>query len=92
MSLEAIVIPNLELQLQKQESPDVWKYLEGNWANQDTYGVSAQILLGADHTIYFPHDVRTKSRDLLQTKQARLMQSAITGNYLIFGTYEAYSQ
>ena len=43
------MIPKMKLQLQKQEMPDIWKNLEGTWADQDTCGVSAQILLGADH-------------------------------------------
>ena len=53
------------LQLQKQELPDAWRYLKGTWANQDTDGVSAQILLEVDHARYFPDDVRSQSRDLL---------------------------
>ena len=59
--------------------------LEGTWVNQDSYKISAQILLGADHARYFPHEVRNKNGDLLQTEPARLMQSAIISNYIIFG-------
>ena len=87
-----MMIPKMKLQLQRQEFPDIWKNLEGTWTDQYTYEVSAQILLGADHTRYFPYKVRNKSGDLLQTEQARLMQSAITGSYIIFGQCETYSQ
>ena len=72
-----------QIQLQEQYLPDIC--LEGAWENQDTYGVPAQILLGTDH------DVRSKSKDLLQTKQTWLLQSAITSNYIIFGQCETYS-
>ena len=65
-----MMIPKMKLQLQRQELPDIWKKLEGTWANEDTDGVSTQILLGADHAKYFHHDVRNKSGDLLETEQA----------------------
>ena len=57
----------------------------GTWAEQDTYGVSAQILLGADQARFFPHEVRDNRGNLMQTEQARLMRSTITGSYIIFG-------
>ena len=44
-SLEAIMIPKMKLWLQTQEIPDIWHKLDGTWAEQDTYTVSAQILL-----------------------------------------------
>ena len=59
-SLEAIMIPKMKLCLEAQEIPDIWHELEGAWAEQDTYGVSAQILLGADQARFFPHEVRDK--------------------------------
>ena len=91
-SLEAIMIPKMKLCLQAQEIPDIWHELEGAWAEQDTYGVSAQILLGADQARFFPHEVRDKQGALLQTDQARLMQSEITGNYIIFGSCGKHSK
>ena len=59
-SLEAIMIPKMKLRLQWQEIPNLWHDLEGTWAEQDTYGISAQILLGADQARSFPHESRDK--------------------------------
>ena len=60
----------MKLSLQAQEIPDIWHELEGAWADQDTCGVSAQILLGADKASFFPHEVKDKHGALLQTDQA----------------------
>ena len=57
-TIEAIMIPNMKLQLQPQNIPNHWQGLQGTWANQDTYGVTAQILLGADQATHFPHAVK----------------------------------
>ena len=65
----------MKLCLQTQEIPDIWHELEGAWAEQDTYGVSAHILLGADQARFFPHEVRDKQGALLQTEQVWLMQT-----------------
>ena len=54
-------------------------------ADQDTYGVSAQILLGADQATLFPQAVKDRTGSLMQINQARLIQSEITGRYIIFG-------
>ena len=86
------MIPKMKLHLQAQEIPDIWHELKGAWAEQDTYGVSAQILLGAYQARYFPHEVRNKHGALLQTDQARLMQSEITGNYILFGSCGKHSK
>ena len=59
---------------------------------KNTYGVSAQILLGADQARSFPHKARDKNGDLLQTEQAQLMQIAITGSYIIFGSCGKHSK
>ena len=56
-SMEAIMIPNMKLQLHARVIPEVWQDLNGEWADQDTYGVAAQILLGADQATLFPHAV-----------------------------------
>ena len=89
---EAIMILKMKLRLQRQEIPEIWHELDGTWAEQDTYGVSAQILLGADQARFFPHEARDKKGDLLQTEQARLMQSTITGSYIIFGSCGKHSK
>ena len=77
--------PKMKLQSQAQVIPEVWQDLNGEWADQDTYGVSAQILLGADQATLFPHAVKYHTGSLMQINQARLMQSEITGRYIIFG-------
>ena len=59
-SMEAIMIPKMKLCLQALDIPEVWQKLEGVSAEQDTYGVSAQILLGADQARFFPHKTRDK--------------------------------
>ena len=57
-SLEAIMIPKMKLRLQALNKPEVWHEVKGVWAEQDTYKVSAQILLGADQARFFPHEAR----------------------------------
>ena len=83
-SMEAIMIPSMKLRLQAQIIPEAWQDLNGEWADQDTYGVAAQILLGADQATLFPHALKDRTGSLLQVSQARLMQSEITGRYIIF--------
>ena len=78
------MIPKMKLQLQAQVIPEVWQDLNGEWADQDTYGVAAQILLGADQATLFPHAVKNRAGSLMQVNQARLMQSEFTGRYIIF--------
>ena len=65
--------------------------MEGTWAEQDTYRVAAQILLGADQARSFHHEARDKNGNLLQTEEAQLMQNAITGSHIIFGSYGKHS-
>ena len=72
--------PNHEAQV----IPEAWQDLNGVWADQDTYGIAAQILLGADQATLFPHAVKDQTGSLHQINQARLMQSEITGRYIIF--------
>ena len=47
-TMEAIMIQTMKLRLQAQVIPEAWQDLNGVWADQDTYGIAAQILLGAD--------------------------------------------
>ena len=77
-TIEAVMIPNMKFRLQPEIIPNHWQELEGARANQDTYGVTAQILLGADQATLFPHAVRNPTGELLQVNQARLMHSEIT--------------
>ena len=64
------MIPNMKLWLQTQIIPNHWQDLEGTWANQDTYGVTTQNLLGADQATLFPHAVKDSTGSLLQMDQA----------------------
>ena len=43
--MEAIMIPNMKHRLQAQVIPQAWQDLHGTWADQDTYGIAAQLLL-----------------------------------------------
>ena len=72
------MILKIKLQLQYQIISEAWQDINGEWADQDTYGVSAQILLGADQATLFPHAVKDRTGSLMQINQARLMQSEIT--------------
>merc|ERR1711873_371108 len=84
--MEAIMIPSMRLRLQAHVIPEEWQDLDDEWADQDTYGVATQILLGADQATLFPHAVKDRTGLLLQVNQARLMHSEITGRYIIFGS------
>ena len=86
------MIPSMKLRLQAQVIPEAWQDLNGEWADQDTYGVAAQILLGADQATLLPHTVKDSTGALLQVDQARLMQSEITGKYIIFGSCRRHSR
>ena len=86
--MEAIMIPKVMLHMQTQTIPKEWKYIDGEWADQDTLGVTAKILLGADQATLFPHAVKDQTGSLLQINQARLMKSGITGKYIMFGSWE----
>ena len=90
--MEAIIIPNMKLRLQPQVIPDQWQDLDGVWADQDTYGVATLILLGGYQATLFPHTVKDSTGALLQVDQARLMQSEITGKYIIFGSCRRHSR
>ena len=78
------MIPKMKLQLQSQIIHKAWQDLNGEWTYEDTYRVSAQILLGADQATLFPHAVKDRTGSLMQINQARLMQREITGRYIIF--------
>ena len=82
----------MKLQLQPETIPNHCQGLEGTWANQDTYGVTTQILLGANQATCFPHAVRDSTGALLQVGEARIMQSEITGGYIIFRSDKSHSK
>ena len=72
--------------------PDIWSKLEGEWAEEETYAVSTQILLGADQANYFPVEARDEQGKTLITNHAHLMKSEITWNYIIFGSCGKHSK
>ena len=78
IELDAVRIPNLRLRLQTMKIPEEWQNIEEDFADQDTYGIEAQILLGADRATLFPHCVKTEEGAMIQTSMRRLMQSSIT--------------
>ena len=84
IQLEAILIPNLKLELQTLKRPNAWEHLDGEWAEQDAEGTQAQILLGADRANLFAETIRDKNGALQQTARCRLMKSILTGRYLKF--------
>ena len=57
----------MKLKLKPLNLPDVWSKLEGDWADQETYAVSAHILLGADQANYFPIKARDEQRKTFET-------------------------
>ena len=63
--IEVIMFPSMELQLQPQNIPNQWQSLDDKWANQNTKGVTAQIILGANQATSFPQAVRDTSGALL---------------------------
>ena len=64
--IEAVKIPNMNFWLQLQIILNQWQDLQGAWANQETYGVTAPILLGADQATLFPHAARNPTGELIQ--------------------------
>ena len=50
--------------------------------------VPAQILIGCDMAQYFPASVLNSDGTPVQTKNARLIRSMLTGRYLLFGSAE----
>ena len=83
--IQTIMLPNMEWKLQPQDIPDQWKSLKGKWANQNTQGMAAHILLGTNHATKFPQVIKDTSGTLLQLNQVRLLKSEITGRYIMFG-------
>ena len=50
------------------------------------------MLLGVDQVTRFPHAVKDLTGELLQVDQARIMQSEITGKYIILGSGKRHSK
>ena len=54
IEVDAVLIPNLRLNLQTAVIPEEWQHLEDELADQDNFEVEAQILVGADKATIFP--------------------------------------
>ena len=52
--MDAILIPNLQLNLRTIRIPEVWQHTYDTFADQDHDNVKAQILVGADKSTLFP--------------------------------------
>ena len=88
IKLDAILMPDLDLNLQSMKIPEQWEDLDEEFADQDTSDVRAQILIGADRAILFPTDVKNPDGTIVETKTCRLVRSRITGWVIMFGAGE----
>ena len=73
IELDAVLIPNLNLNLQSMEIPDDWQNLDKVFSDQDTFNVEAQILVGANKATLFPHCLKNADGTLVQTSMCRLI-------------------
>ena len=88
LQLDAVIIPNLQLTLQSMDIPEEWQDIAGTFADQDTFNVQAQILVGADKATIFPYSEKDDQGRLVQTSMCRLMRSNITNKLIMFGACE----
>ena len=68
IQVDAILIPNLHLQLQSMRIPEEWEHLDEEFADQDTFNVGAQILIGADRAILFPDWIKNPDGTFMQSR------------------------
>ena len=70
--------------------PKIWEEYRNDWSEQDSScdGTMPQILIGSDKAILFPKPVLGQDGNPVQTKMARLLQSVISGKYLVHGFEE----
>ena len=68
------------------EKPEKWEHVKAPWADKETDRVPAQILLGADKATLLPICVTDETGSPVQTESCRLMESSITGRYIMFGS------
>ena len=88
--IDAVPIPDLRLNLQSMEIPEEWRHLEDEIADQDTSGVYAQILVGADKATIFPHCELNKYEKPVQVGSCRLMRSHLTNRLIMSRAYEVH--
>ena len=73
LQLDAVLIPNLLLNLQSMGVPEEWQHMEDEFADQDTFDVHAQILVGADKATIFPYCERDEFGKPVQVSSCWLM-------------------
>ena len=88
--MDAILIPNLRLNLRTINIPEPWQHLDDTFADQDYYNVKAQILVGADKSKLFPLAERDSKGNPIETDKCRLMRSRITNKLILFGACEEH--
>ena len=90
--VEGVLVPELALNTATIQRPNCLSKYDNQWAIQlgchhgNGGQVPAQILVGVDSTKIFPVDVNNPDGTLVQTKDARLARSILTGRYLLFGS------
>ena len=70
--IETIILPSMEWKLQPQDIPNQLKSLKGKWANQNTQGMAAHILLGANHAKNFPQAIKRYFRHTPPSKSSQI--------------------
>ena len=86
--MDAILIPNLKLNLRTIRIPEVWQHTYDTFADQDHDNVKAQILVGADKSTLFPIAEMDSNGNPIETGKCRLIRSRITNKLIPFGAYE----
>jgi hypothetical protein len=92
LQIDAVLIPNLRLNLHSLEIPVQWQELEDDFADQDTSDVQAQILVGADKATIFPVCELNKYEKPVELGSCRLMRSRVTNKLIMFGACENEDQ
>ena len=72
------------------EIPEEWRHLEDEFADQDTFDVQAQILIGADMATVFPYCELNRHDRPVKVKSCRLMRSYLTNKLIMFGACETH--
>ena len=74
------------------EIPEEGSHLEDEFADQDTFDVHAQILIGADKATVFPYCELNKYDKPVQVRSCRLMRSHLTNKLIMFGACETHEK
>ena len=87
--MEGVLVPELSLHTAEIQRPRCLAKYDGQWAVQlgRHHGqIPVQVLVGTDCSRVFPVSVVHSDQTPVQTKDARLMRSMLTGRYLLFGS------